>query len=982
MDNHISAVWLRASATFSLLALTAMISTTARAQTPLPREQRFNIGWKFLRIDPDTANPTASYEALGANDAAWESVVLPHTPRIEEARVRFPFQGVCWYRKTFTADPAWQGKSVVLEFGAAMQSADVWLNGQHLTRHLGGYQKFQLNLTHLLKFDAPNTVAVRLDNRDTEEFPPGKPTTDLDFIYPGGLYRGASLLVTDPVHISDPVAANIEAGGGIFITTDNISPAQATVHVKTHVVNETDAFAPNCRVMTAILAADGTTVAQSTSLPVMIAAGGGHHFLQDFVVKAPQLWHPDHPNLYTIRTTVMRDTQPADQLKTRFGIRHIELGKRFRINGQELHLIGSNRHQEYPYLEYALSPSIARRDAFKIKEAGLNFIRLSHYPQDPAFLDACDELGIMVQAPIPGWQMFRSNDSFVTQSNQDVRELIRRDRNHPCIVFWEPNLNESSGQPESFMRANYEIAHAEYPGDQCFTFGDGYPKKHGWDWDVQGFAREYGDFNFGGNESTTRQTRSKGEKAMLQQTWNFLWSLNALNKAFDDPNSTFLGAATWCMFDYNRGYDKNPCWAGMMDIYRLPKFTTNFFQSQRDPRLKLAGVDSGPTITIANFWTPRKDPGKVVVFSNCQEVELQLNGRTIRRQKPDSGPDSDYSPKVGVNFETNGQGGYNSTGGNPFDGGNANHLAHPPFTFANILWQAGELKAIGYLDGKPVAQTSVRTPEAPAALKLEFDTEHNDLVADGADAVFVRAIVVDRNGTVVPDAIPEIKLTAEGAGHLVGKNPLNAEAGIASALLQAGLEAGTITVRAESPGLTSAGATIRSVPGSIVKAPAMDLSFIPPPPKMIVPTAKEQKTPWRYTTAQPAEGWLTPQFDDSKWQTGQSGFGQSDDGIVGTKWTSSDIWLRREFTVPPGDLKNAVLRLQQDDAAEAYINGILVTKAPGYSTDYVEYQLPREVLQTLKPGKNVLAVHCHQVQGPQYVDAGIAYPLDTPTATR
>ncbi|BCM92002.1 beta-galactosidase [Abditibacteriota bacterium] len=981
MDIFKSVVWWRASATFSVFALTAIGSITARAQAPIPREQRFNTGWKFLRIDPNTANPTASYDAPTTNDTAWESVVLPHTPRIEEARVRFPFQGICWYRKSFAADPAWKGKSVVLEFGAAMQSADVWFNGQHLTRHLGGYQKFQLDLTRSLKFDGPNSLAVRLDNRDTEEFPPGKPTRDLDFIYPGGLYRGASLLVTDPVHISDPITANIEAGGGVFVTTDNISPTQATVHVKTHVANDTDNFVAGCQVMSALLAADGTTVAQSTSFPVMIAAGGGHPFVQDFVVNAPQLWHPDHPALYTVRTTVLRDGKPIDQLKTRFGIRHIELGKRFRINGAELHIIGSNRHQEYPYLGYALSPAMARRDAVKIKEAGLNFIRLSHYPQDPAFLDACDELGILVQAPIPGWQMFRANASFVAQANQDVRDLIRRDRNHPSIVFWEPNLNESSGQPESFMRANYEIAHDEYPGDQCFTFGDGYPKKHGWGWDVQGFAREYGDFGFGGNESTTRQTRANGEKGMLQQTWNFLWCLNDMGKAYDDPNATFLGAATWCMFDYNRGYDKNPCWAGMMDIYRLPKFTTNFFQSQRDSHFKMATIDSGPMVHIANFWTARQNPAKVIVFSNCQEVELQLNGRTIARQKPDSGPDTPYSGKQGVTYDTNGVD-YNLTGGNPFDGGNAKHLAHPPFTFTNVTWQAGELKAIGYLDGKVAAQHLVRTPEAPASLQLEFDTAHNELVADGADAVFVRALVVDKNGTVVPDAVPEVKFTAEGAGHLVGNNPLPAEAGIGSILLQAGLEAGTITVRAESPGLRVAQATIRSVPGSPVKIPAMDLSFLPPPMKAVISTSREQKTDWRYITDKPADDWQTTGFDDSQWKVGPGGFGQSDDGIVGTRWTTPDIWLRHEFTVPPGGLKNPLLRLQQDDSAEAYINGVLVQNAPNYSTDYVEYKLSPQVIQTLKPGKNVLAIHCHQVQGPQFVDAGIFSDPDKAVANR
>ena len=958
-----------------VLLLLSVLSATVQAQSAVPREQTFNTGWKFLRLDA-AAQTETSYEGATVTDATWESVVLPHTPRLEDAKVRFPWQGICWYRKTFPADPAWQGKKVFLEFGAAMQIADVWFNGQHLTRHLGGYQKFQLDLTAGLKFDGPNVVAVRLDNRDTDLVPPGKPTRDLDFIYPGGLYRGASLVITDPVHVSDAVTANVEAGGGVFVTEDGISAAQAAVHVKTHVVNETGQIASQCRVQSAILGPDGTTVADSASFSVMIAAGAGHPFLQDFVVKNPELWHPDHPWLYTVRTTVLREGKPVDQLKTRFGIRRLALGKRFSINGEEFHIRGSNRHQEYPYLEYALSPAAARRDAVKIKEAGLNFVRLSHYPQDPAFLDACDELGILVQAPIPGWQMFRANPSFVSRSYQDVRDLIRRDRNHPSIVFWEPNLNETSGQPEDFMRAHYEIAHAEYPGDQCFTFGDGYPKKHGWDWDVQGFAREYGDFGFGGNESTTRQTRARGEAGMLQQAWNFLWCLNDMNKAYADPAATFLGSATWCMFDYNRGYDKNPCWAGMMDIFRLPKFTYFFFQSQRDPQITQPGVESGPMAYIANFWTASPTPKKVVVFSNCQEVELQINGHVIRRQKPDTGPDTRYSGKKDVSFETNGTD-YNTTGGNPFDGGNASHLPHPPFTFFEVPWQAGELRAVGYLNGKPAAQYAVRTPQAPASLKLEFDTAHTALTADGADAVFVRALVLDKNGTIVPDATPAVKFAVQGGAKLVGANPVNAEAGIGSILLQAGTDAGAITVRAEAAGLRAAVGSITSVPGLPVKVPAIDMSFLPPPMKLIVPTAAEQKTAWRYTTDKPADAWTQSAFDDAQWRTGPGGFGQGTDGIVGTPWTTADIWLRREFTVPPGGLKAPVLRLQQDDAAEAYINGVPVARAPSFNTDYQDHQLGPDVLKTLHAGKNVLAVHCHQVSGPQYVDAGIA---DAPDA--
>ena len=243
----------------------------------------------------------------------------------------------------------------------------------------------------------------------------------------------------------------------------------------------------------------------------MISANGHHEFVQTLVVDSPRLWHPDHPSLYTLVTTVSRAGQPTDEVRTRLGIRTLALGRGgLHINGKSFPIHGSNRHQEYPYLEYALSPNAGRRDAQHIKDGGFNHIRLSHYPQDPAFLDACDALGILVQAPIPGWQIFRSNPSFVTRTFQDIRDLIRRDRNHPCVVFWEPNLNETR-PPTDWCEAAYETAHEEYPGDQCLTFGDPYP--NGWHgWDVKNFAREYGDWGFGGNESTSRKTRGSARR--------------------------------------------------------------------------------------------------------------------------------------------------------------------------------------------------------------------------------------------------------------------------------------------------------------------------------------------------------------------------------------------------------------------------------------------------------------------------------------
>ena len=415
-----------------------------------------------------------------------------------------------------------------------------------------------------------------------------------------------------------------------------------------------------------------------------------------------------------------------------------------------------------------------------------------------------------MQAPIPGWQFYSPTNSFVRQTFQDIRDLVRRDRNHPCVLFWEPNLNETHGDHfAQWQRAAHEIAHAEFPGPECFTFGDGYPVKEGWSWDVKGFAREYGDFGFGGNESTSRHLRGEGEQAMLQQAWNYQWCFNDMSKHYANPESTHLGCATWVMFDYNRGYYHKPCTCGMMDILRLPKFVYYLYQSQRDPAFLRTDVESGPMLFVANYWTPRSSPYKVVIYSNCDEVELAVNGRSIRRQKPDSGPDTRYSSQKGFNYATVGND-HNASGGNPFDGGNCVHLAHPPFTFFDVPYEAGVLKAVGFLKGKPAVTREVRTPGKPALLKLVFDTAGRDLAADGADAIFVRAHVLDSQGTLVPDNDVPITWSVDGPGRIIGPNPGNAEAGIGSILLQAGIRPGEIRLTATAPGLASATEIITS----------------------------------------------------------------------------------------------------------------------------------------------------------------------------
>ncbi|MDZ7358884.1 MAG: DUF4982 domain-containing protein, partial [candidate division KSB1 bacterium] len=216
---------------------------------------------------------------------------------------------------------------------------------------------------------------------------------------------------------------------------------------------------------------------------------------------------------------------------------------------------------------------------------------------------------------------------------------------------------------------------------------------------------------------------------------------------------------------------------GVIDYFRLPKFSYYFYQSQRNPSLKFEGIDCGPMVFIANYWT-ENSPRDVTVFSNCDSVQLLLNGERIATQLPDQNSISD-------------------------------HLLHPPFTFKNMCWQPGQLQAIGFLDGKPVAQHTRRTPDAPQSIDLKFEISYQPK-ADGEDMFFVYAHVVDQNGTAVPTFSDWIEFEVAGAARLVSPNRVQAEAGVAAALIRVGEQPGQIIVRARHPNLIGAEKTILS----------------------------------------------------------------------------------------------------------------------------------------------------------------------------
>ena len=770
-----------------------------------------NRDWQFFRPEFSDLKSGKGTEMSAPADAQWEAVTLPHSVRLEPRDVSGGrnYQGVCWYKRELSAKSDWKDRVIYLKFQGAMQVADVWLNGTHQLTHFGGYLPFTVDVTNAIQFDQPNHLVVRLDNSDNPEVPPGKPQNELDFCYFGGLYRSVDLEVAGPLHITEPMLANTVAGGGVFVTYPSVATSESIVQVRTELANESDENRV-CDLMQTLIGPDGKSAA-TASVSVTVSARSRKVTTQTMKVENPRLWHPDDPQLYWLHSAVTANGKVVDDQYTRIGIRSIEFEKDrgLLINGRPFFSIGANRHQDHPYVGYALPPSAHYRDAIKLRDAGFTSYR-SHYPQDPSFMDACDELGILAIVSNPGWQ-FVGDEAFKKRVYQDARDMVRRDRNHPSVIIWEAALNESDNS--SLAAELYRIVHEEFPGPACYTAGDPVDKPvqgfNGWDVtyavrsheDPTGpsWIREWGDQvdNWSDQQGRARVARSWGEAPMLMQASAHMRSLNRIYES----KVKLAGADLWAGIDAFRGYHHQPFLGAPLDLFRIPKFDYYMFQSQRPVEAQPARGGSGPMIFIANYATFHS-PLEVVVFSNCEQVRLTQNGKLVATQAPDQGfriPHPPFTFKVG-----------------DFSGTRSMLFANPASPEAP--WAPiGELLAEGLIGGKVVVKHLVHSPGVPEGLRLRIDTCGIEPVADGADWVRIYADICDAREMTYPYGDDMVTFSVSGEGAVIGDerifaNPVRAEAGIATALVRMTKTAGLVAVRASAPGLKDAKLEFRSVP--------------------------------------------------------------------------------------------------------------------------------------------------------------------------
>ena len=808
--QHDHADWANAAVDDAILAKPVPPFSTAGffAVPHSPRAvQNFNPGWRFLKAD------SAGAEKPDFDDSAWEVANLPHGLEIlgENASGCRNYQGPAWYRKRFQAAPPVAGERTFLYFEAVMGKCAVWVNGQKIAEHFGGYLPFAAEIGSLLRADGKdNVVAVRADNANDPTYPPGKPQNDLDFTYLGGIYRDTYLIQTGPVHVTLPELSKAAAGGGVFVGVKDVNGNDASLDVRTEVANSSPA-PRKVTVRTLLETADGRDVLCNEQ-SIELAAGACREIVQTLEPKGVRLWYPDDPYLHFIRTEIVEDGQVRDSLRTRFGIRLFEMRAKDGLFVNKKYvgvkLNGVNRHQDYAYVGNALPNSGQWRDVKLLREGGVNMVRAAHYPQDPAFYDACDVFGMLVTTANPGWQFFNGTDPvFEQRIYEDTRNLVRRDRNHPALLLWETALNETPRQPARMLGEMHRLAHEEYPFPGMFTVADvDEAKKGGLDFYYHGgyneqknsFTREYGDGgevdNFFSHNATTRVKREWGEDPLLKQA---VIRAHDLNDIFGTP-PVRLGAALWCGIDHQRGYHPDPFWGGLLDGFRVPRYAYDLFKSQYAPDYKLPGIATGPMAVIAHELT-QVSGNDVIVYSNCEEVRLTWLGQVVGTQKPDAG--------------------YRS-------------LPHPPFTFASAFdfsvikrqWRDRtgkiEMVAEGFIGGNRVARAVKKYPERTTAVKVIVDDAGIGLTADGSDCVPVRATLVDNKGVPKVLASEYVYFEVEGpaeiiAGPLAHANPVKTEFGTATALLRAKAAPGVIRIRAHALGLSSGETHVVSAPAAL-----------------------------------------------------------------------------------------------------------------------------------------------------------------------
>lgn len=648
---------------FACCLLTCLVATAALAQAPRLRVT-LNDGWRYADgPHPGAEDPTYA-------DSAWTSVDLPHTWNAEDAFDKVPGyrRGVGWYRRTLALDPELEGQRIYLYFEGANQVADVYVNGDSVGQHVGGYTAFAFDVTDQVRFDGPNLVAVRVDNSHDPDIPP----LDADFTFYGGIYRDVWLVATPPLHVADPVDL---AAPGLYLDTPEASAERATVRVRGTLLN----YGPTrrLRLVHRLLDADDQ-VAATIEHTLTARRGQTTAFEEQTRLDAPRLWWPDDPHVYRVETEVQdRRGTLIDRVVQPLGVRWFEADAQagFFLNGERLPLYGTNRHQDYPVLGNALPDALHRADVEYVKDTGFNFLRLAHYPQDPAVLEATDRLGLVVWEEIPVVNTITMSEAFAENAERRLVEMVRQHYNHPSVVMWgymnEILLREPRPLPEGYRAATLALAERlearlkeEDPirlsamaisqgeidngsGLQDVTDVIGFNLYFGWYGGtfegfgpfLDAFHTEHPDrpvfISEYGAGSDERVHTADGQRFDFSS--GYQQAFHRSHFAQIRARSYLIGSAVWNQFDFGsagRQDTKNAInQKGLYFFDRTPKDIVHYYR---------AVLLDEPVLHLADEWHQRAGTGAagaqpVWAYTNLPSVDLYVNGAAAGVQTPRNG---------------------------------------------------------------------------------------------------------------------------------------------------------------------------------------------------------------------------------------------------------------------------------------------------------------------------------------------------------
>lgn len=758
------------------------------------RQINFDSAWRFTLGDPSGA------EKPSHDDAAWRRLDVPHDWSIEGpfdqrnptgAAGGFLPAGVGWYRKHFTLSESAVRRRVFIEFDGVMANSDVWINGVHLGRRPFGYVSFRYELTAQLKFgQTPNVLAVRVDNS-------GQPASRW---YAGaGIYRHVRLTITDPLHIDH---------WGTFVTTPEVSAGKATISIESTVVNQSEK-AREARVQITLLGPDGRRLQSVTTNPLDVAANSSTVFTHNLALRNPQRWDLDHPNIYQVAVKLIAAGTVVDEDTVPFGIREFrfDAATGFWLNGRNFKIKGVCLHHDGGAFGAAVPLRVWERRLEILKQLGVNAIRTAHNPPAPEFLDLCDRMGFLVMDEMfDSWTVAKTPHDYHRYFNEwsriDTRDIVRRDRNHPSIVVYSAG-NEIRDTPKAelaktILKGLVDVFHENDPtrpvsqglfrpnvsrdydnglADLLDVVGQNYRES-----EILAAHRQKPTRKILGTENTHDRTAWLALRDNAPYAGQFLWSgIDYLGEARAWPAIGFpFGLLDRTGTPRPRAFERQSWWSDQPMVHVTRRVAPRPL-APTDPGYE---PDARRIQVLFSDWTPQKldaHDETVEVYSNSEEVELFLNGKSlgVKPLPPDA------SPRTWT-----------------------------------VRFESGTLLAVAKNRGRVVARDELKTAGTPARIVLSADRTRVAPVWD--DVVQITAKIVDENGVLVPTANHLVSFAVTGPGLVAavdnGDNSSHekfqasqrhAYQGLSFAMIKAKASRGKITVTASSPGLARGAVTIK-----------------------------------------------------------------------------------------------------------------------------------------------------------------------------